>query len=65
MLVLIGIIWGFSTSNGFCIGDTVLNTIGLKTWSNGSNGVHFTVFYSLIFIILLFYWDVNIKMISA
>ena len=34
------------TFNGYCIGDNFLTTIGLKAWSNGMHGTHYTVFYS-------------------
>ena len=36
--------WG-----GFCLGDYVLKMLGLPIWSNGNSGIHFTVFYGLIF----------------
>jgi hypothetical protein len=47
-LIIIGIIWPFSFGN-VCFGDAVLNFIGLKSWSGGNSGIHFTVFYSLLF----------------
>ena len=34
-----------------CIGDNILNYIGLKSWSNGNQGTHYTIFYSLLFYI--------------
>ena len=34
-----------------CYGDIILKYIGLNPWSNGNNGTHYTIFYSLIFFI--------------
>ena len=50
LLSLIGIAWAV-TFNGFCLGDNILNFIGMKSWSNGNSGTHYTVFYSLIFFV--------------
>ncbi|MGL5084799.1 MAG: hypothetical protein ACRC68_03645 [Clostridium sp.] len=38
-------------TNVVFFGDNILNTVGLKAWSNGTQGTHYTVFYSLIFFI--------------
>jgi len=35
--------------NGVCYGDQIINFLGLKAWSNGSSGTHYTIFYMLIF----------------
>lgn len=49
-LCLAGIL--FSISFRFVsIGDYILNGIGLNSWSNGNRGIHYTIFYSLIFFI--------------
>lgn len=53
-LVAFGVIWAFSFK-GFCLGDTILNSIGLKSWSNGTVGTHYSVFYSLIFFASAFF----------
>ncbi len=50
LLFIIGCLFSF-TFNGICIGDNILNYIGLKAWSNGNTGTHYTVFYSLLFFI--------------
>lgn len=42
------------TFNGYCIGDDFLTSIGLKAWSNGVHGTHYTVFYSLGIILVSF-----------
>ena len=49
-LLLMGLVWAV-TFNSICIGDIVLNAMGLKAWSNGDSGVHYTIIYSLIFFI--------------
>ena len=53
LLTAMGIAWGF-TFNDMCIGDIVLSFIGLKAWSNGNTGIHYTIWYSLIFLIPAF-----------
>jgi len=48
LLTVIGVVWGF-TFRGVCVGDNILNALGIKAWSNGDAGTHYTVYYSLIF----------------
>ena len=49
-LCLAGIL--FSISFRFVtIGDYILNGNGLNSWSNGNHGIHYTIFYSLVFFI--------------
>lgn len=50
VLFIIGSLFSF-TFNKVCIGDNILNYIGLKSWSNGNQGTHYTIFYSLLFYI--------------
>ena len=50
VLFIIGILFTF-TFNDICIGDNILTYIGLKAWSKGNIGVHYTTFYSLGFFI--------------
>jgi len=54
LLSIIGIIWPVTFKGGFCIGDNVLNLVGMSAWSNGDSGMrtHYTVFYSLLFFVL-------------
>lgn len=40
--------------NGLCLGDEILTALGLKAWSNGMHGTHYTVFYSLGMILISF-----------
>ena len=53
LLTAIGIAWAFSF-RGICIGDIVLDFIGINAWSNGNSGTHYTVYYSLAFFIPAF-----------
>ncbi|WP_051280440.1 hypothetical protein [Anaerovorax odorimutans] len=50
LFVIFSIVWSFDF-NGFCIGDNFLNLIGLSPWSNGNIGIHYTVYYSIIFLL--------------
>jgi hypothetical protein len=55
VLALLGILFGVSFQGGFCIGDYILNSVGLRAWSSGSNvGTHLTLFYSLLLFIPAF-----------
>ena len=52
LLVTFAILWSFSFGlNGFCLGDTILTFLGMPAWSNGNSGTHYTIFYSLIFLV--------------
>jgi putative effector of murein hydrolase LrgA (UPF0299 family) len=49
-LALLGLVWSLEIQ-GFCLGDIVLNFIGLRAWTNVDTGLHLTVFYSLLFFV--------------
>ena len=51
LLFIMGILFTFSFGNKVCYGDIILEYIGLKSWSKGTSGLHYTVYYSLIFFI--------------
>ena len=51
LLSIMGILFAFSFGDKVCYGDVILKYIGLKPWSDGNSGLHYTVFYSLIFFI--------------
>ena len=59
VLFIIGSLFAF-TFNKVCIGDNILNYIGLKSWSNGNQGTHYTIFYSLLFYIIMFRYFLSI-----
>jgi len=50
LLFVVGCLFSF-TFNNLHIGDNILTYIGLKAWSNGNSGTHYTIFYSLLFFI--------------
>lgn len=52
LLVVIAFFWAFEIM-GFCLGDSILATLNILTWSNSANasGTHYTVFYTFIFLI--------------
>lgn len=52
LLVIIAFFWAFEIK-GFCLGDSVLATLNIPTWSNGANasGTHYTIFYTFVFLI--------------
>lgn len=50
LLFVVGCLFSF-TFNNLRIGDNILTYIGLKAWSNGNSGTHYTIFYSLLFFI--------------
>jgi hypothetical protein len=54
LLCIIGILFAFSFGNKMCYGDIILKFLGLNAWSKVSSGIHYTVFYSLIFFITSF-----------
>ncbi|MBE6022443.1 MAG: hypothetical protein E7231_04300 [Cellulosilyticum sp.] len=51
ILLVLGVLWA-SDINHFCIGDYILNTLGMKSWSSGNHlGNHIGILYSLIFLL--------------
>jgi hypothetical protein len=51
ILFALGVIWSANIKRQFCLGDIILNAIGLPAWSNGNSGNHYTIIYALIFLI--------------
>ena len=53
LLVIIAFVWAFNIF-GVCVGDHILATLNIPTWSNMANatGTHYTIFYSFIFFVL-------------
>ena len=49
LLFICGILFSISFSNGVSYGDNIIRFFGLNPWSNGNSGVHYTIYYSLIF----------------
>lgn len=61
LLCIMGILFSFNLGNRVCYGDIILKYIGLSPWSNGDNGTHYTVLYSLIFFIPSYILGVKFK----
>lgn len=55
ILLAMGIGFSITFSNGMCIGDYVLKAFGLSAWSEGNTGIHYTLFYSMIFLLPAWY----------
>lgn len=51
LLWVFGILFALSLGNQPAIGDRIVESIGLKAWSNVDTGIHYTLFYSFIFFI--------------
>ena len=53
LLVVLALAWccNLPILNGKCLGDIVLNFLGLPTWSNGTTELHITIFWSLLLLI--------------
>lgn len=51
LLFICGLLFAFSFTHGASYGDRILTFVGLHPWSNGDTGLHYTMFYSLVFYI--------------
>lgn len=63
LLVALALIWNCNLPvlDGKCLGDIVLTALGFPTWSNGTSGLHITVFLSLVLFIPAFVLAVRNK----
>ena len=63
LLVVLALAWccNLPILNGKCLGDIVLNFLGLPTWSNGTTGLHITIFWSLLLLIPAFFIAIRNK----
>lgn len=52
IIFLLGIIFDIQIRKSIGIGDRVLSFFDIKTWSNGNQGIHYTIFYSLILFVI-------------
>lgn len=52
LLVIVAFLWSFNIF-GFCMGDFILNLLNIPSWSNNvnSSGIHYTIYYALLFLI--------------
>ncbi|QAA32125.1 hypothetical protein [Clostridium manihotivorum] len=51
-LIIFSMIFSLATTNSVPLGDIILKRLGLKTWSNGTEGFHYTVLYSIAMLII-------------
>ena len=56
VLVILALLWSCNIHfwDNLCIGDYILTELNLPAWSNGSSGMHYTVWYSLLALIPAF-----------
>ena len=61
LLVIIAFVWAFNIF-GVCVGDHILATLNIPTWSNMANatGTHYTIFYSFIFFNMELIYELDI-----
>jgi len=55
VLFILAILFSFSFPDKPAVGDIILNNLGLKAWSNGVSGVHYTVIITIVFLCLSYY----------
>ncbi|WP_097026364.1 hypothetical protein [Clostridium peptidivorans] len=51
LLCIIGVLFTSSFGDKGAFGDVIIKLIGLKAWSNGDRGIHYTIYYAPIFFI--------------
>jgi hypothetical protein len=52
ILIIFSLIFSLDQPNSVALGDTILRNIGLKAWSNKTQGYHYTVIYSFVLFII-------------
>lgn len=52
IIFIIAIIFSFNTKNRSAIGDQIFMSLGLKAWSNGTNGFHYTILGTIILLMV-------------
>lgn len=55
IIIFFSILFSYTWKNGYNLGDRLLTSIGLKPWSNGVHGTHYTVMYSLVMMLVAFF----------
>lgn len=53
-LIIFSVLLSLTWKDGYCIGDNILTSMGLKAWSNGIQGTHYTALYSLTMLLVAF-----------
>lgn len=55
-LTVFSILFGFTWSKqGFCLGDSILMSLGLPAWSNRIQGTHYSAILALFLLLVAFY----------
>ncbi|WP_411682910.1 hypothetical protein [Clostridium thailandense] len=52
ILAIFGLIFSIEIPNSVAMGDIILRMVGLKVWSNETQGFHYTVVYSFVMVII-------------
>ena len=55
LLMVFSLFFSYTWPGGYCIGDSFLGRLGLKAWSNGAHGTHYTFLYSLGILLVAFF----------
>ncbi|MBS4203526.1 hypothetical protein [Lederbergia citrea] len=54
LLIIVGVLFSSTFKKHGSVGDNILRFIGVNPWSNGDEGIHYTVYYAAVFYILAF-----------
>lgn len=52
--IIFALLFSYTWKSGYTMGDAVLTNIGLKAWSDGVHGTHYTIIYSLVMMLAAF-----------
>ncbi|WP_183279917.1 hypothetical protein [Clostridium fungisolvens] len=55
IMLVLALILSFSFGNNIVLGDLILDSFGLKAWSRGRVGVHYTLFYALAMVVIAYF----------
>jgi hypothetical protein len=54
-MLALALILSFSFGDNIVLGDVILNSFGLKAWSDGHGGVHYTLLYTLAMVVIAYF----------
>ena len=55
LLAALFLVFGITWDNRFCLGDVILNAVGLPAWSKGTQGFHYPAIPAMIGSLVFFY----------
>lgn len=62
LLMLFSLIFGITWSkHGFCLGDTILTSLGLPAWSHGTTGTHYSAIFAMAVFLCAFFLFVSMS----